>query len=89
MFLGKDGKSVSRKAGKVVQVYRKKWCIYLDKHQREKQNGQHVFIPVKPSNCVIEKLHLNKDRKELLARRAADKDKTKGKYTAKNMKNVD
>ena len=27
------------KSGKVVQVYRKRWCIYVDKVQREKQNG--------------------------------------------------
>ena len=27
------------KTGKVVQVYRRRWCIYVDKLQRDKQNG--------------------------------------------------
>jgi large subunit ribosomal protein L26e len=73
------------KTGKVVQVYRKKWCIYVDKVNREKQNGQSVFLPIKPSYCVIEKLHLNKDRKELLERRAKGKTKNKNKYQAKDV----
>jgi large subunit ribosomal protein L26e len=58
------------KTGKVVQVYRKKWVIHVDKVNRDKQNGQQVFLPIKPTYCVIEKLHLNKDRKDLLARRS-------------------
>lgn len=73
------------KTGKVVQVYRKKWCIHVDKVNREKQNGQSVFLPIKPSYCVIEKLHLNKDRKELLERRAKGKTKNKNKYQAKDV----
>ena len=73
------------KTGKVVQVYRKRWCIYVDKVQREKQNGQSVFLPLKPSYCVIEKIHLNKDRKELLERRGKDKSKGKNKYAAKDV----
>jgi large subunit ribosomal protein L26e len=73
------------KTGKVVQVYRKKWCIHVDKVQREKQNGQSVFLPIKPSYCVVEKLHLNKDRKDLLERRGKDKTKNKNKYAAKDV----
>jgi len=73
------------KIGKVVQVYRKKWCIHVDKVNRDKQNGQTVFLPIKPSYCVIEKLHLNKDRKELLERRGKDKVKAKNKYAAKDV----
>jgi large subunit ribosomal protein L26e len=73
------------KTGKVVQVYRKKWCIYVDKVQRDKQNGQTVFLPLKPSYCVIEKIHLNKDRKSLLERRSKDKSKSKNKYAAKDV----
>ena len=41
------------KTGKVVQVYRKRNVIYVDKVQRDKQNGQTVFLPIKPSYCVI------------------------------------
>jgi large subunit ribosomal protein L26e len=73
------------KTGKVVQVYRKKWCIHVDKVNREKQNGQSVFLPIKPTYCVIEKLHLNKDRKELLDRRGKGKLKQKNKYVAKDV----
>jgi large subunit ribosomal protein L26e len=73
------------KTGKVVQVYRKKWCVYVDKVNRDKQNGQSVFLPIKPSYCVIEKLHLNKDRKSLLERISADKTKTKNKVQQKEV----
>lgn len=73
------------KTGKVVQVYRKKWCVHVDKIQRDKQNGQTVFLPIKPTYCVIEKLHLNKDRKSLLERRGKDKTKSKNKYAAKDV----
>jgi large subunit ribosomal protein L26e len=73
------------KTGKVVQVYRKKWCIHVDNVRRDKQNGQTIFLPIKPSYCVIEKLHLNKDRKELLERRGKDKTKQKNKYAAKDV----
>ena len=74
-----------KKTGKVVQVYRKRWCIYVDKIQRDKQNGQTVFIPIKPNNCVIEKLHLNKDRKHTIETIAANKTKSKNKYQAKDV----
>ncbi len=74
-----------KKVGKVVQVYRKRWCIYVDKIQRDKQNGQTVYIPIKPNNCVIEKLHLNKDRKSTIEKIAANKTKSKNKYQAKDV----
>ena len=58
------------KSGKVVQVYRKRNCIYVDKVQREKQNGQTVFLPIKPCYCVVEKLLINKDRSKIIERNA-------------------
>lgn len=76
------------KTGKVTQVYRKKWVIHVDKVNRDKQNGQTVNLPIRTSYCLIEKLQLNKDRKELLERRGKDKTKTKNKYQAKDV-NVD
>jgi len=74
------GKS-KNKSGKVTTVYRKRWVIYVDKVTRDKQNGQPVNIPIKPSNCVIETLHLDKDRNSLIERAsaAAQKIKNKGK----------
>ena len=73
------------KSGKVVQVYRKRWCIYVDKIQRDKQNGQTVFIPIKPNKCVIEKLHLNKDRKSKIQTINENKSKSKNKYQARDV----
>ena len=68
------------KSGKVVQVYRRRSVIYVDKIQREKQNGQTVFFPIRPSYCVIEKLLNNKDRKKTIDRRAAIKIKAGEKH---------
>lgn len=72
------GKS-KNKSGKVTTVYRKRWVIYVDKITRDKQNGQPVNIPIKPSNCVIETLHLDKDRNDLIERASAAAKKLKNK----------
>lgn len=48
--------------GKVVQVYRKKWVIHVERVHREKGNGQTVMIGINPSNVVITSLKLDKDR---------------------------
>jgi len=73
------GKS-KNKTGKVTTVYRRRWVVYVDKITKDKQNGQPVNIPIKPSNCVIETLHLDKDRKDLIERasKAALRQKNKG-----------
>ena len=68
------------KKGKVVQVYRRRSIIHVDKITREKQNGQSVFWPIRPSYCVIEKLLENKDRKKTIERRAAIKIKASEKH---------
>jgi len=69
--------------GKVVQVYRKKYVIHVEKISREKNNGATVMVGLHPSKVVITKLHLDQDRKDLLARknRAAKKEGDKGKIT--------
>eukprot|EP00178_Gracilaria_changii_P009958 TRINITY_DN28974_c0_g1_i1.p1 TRINITY_DN28974_c0_g1~~TRINITY_DN28974_c0_g1_i1.p1 ORF type:complete len:109 (+),score=2.91 TRINITY_DN28974_c0_g1_i1:1-327(+) len=59
------------KTGKVTSVYRRRWVIHVEKITRDKQNGQPINIPIRPSNCQIETLHLDKDRKELIDRVAA------------------
>jgi len=56
--------------GKVTQVYRKKWIIHVDRVHREKTDGQTVSIGIHPSNCVITKLKMDKDRQGLLDRKA-------------------
>ncbi|CAH9086919.1 unnamed protein product [Cuscuta europaea] len=73
--------------GKVVQVYRKKWVIHIERITREKVNGSTVNVGIHPSKVVISKLKLDKDRKALLDRkakgRAAGKDK--GKFTVEEV----
>ncbi len=85
------GKLSGKPAGKVIQVYRKKWVIHVEKFTRDKQNGQSVQIPIRPSNCVIEKLHLDQTRKNRIAVRAEPKNKGKNKHREKdvNMAGVD
>ncbi|WJX26642.1 60S ribosomal protein L26B [Trifolium repens] len=80
--------------GKIVQVYRKKWVIHIERITREKVNGQIVDVGVNPSKVVITKIRLDKDRKSLLDRKAkgrAAADKEKGtKFAPEDiMQNVD
>merc|ERR1712060_707930 len=69
--------------GKVVQVYRKKWVIHVERVTRDKANGQTVPIGIHPSKVIITKLKLDKDRKALLDRK--NRAAKKGKYTDKDM----
>ena len=55
--------------GKVVQVYRKKWVIHIERITREKVNGATVNVGIDPSKVVITKLKIDKDRKALLERK--------------------
>lgn len=72
--------------GRVNTVYRKKWCIYVDKVTESKQNGATIKIPLDPSNVVLTKLKLTPDRQALLDRKAAGRgDKGKGKYTQQDV----
>ena len=73
------GKS-KNKSGKVVQVYRKRYFIYVYKVQREKQNSQMFFLSIKLCCCVIEKLFINKDRTKTIERNAAIKAHAAEKY---------
>ncbi|KAI1903022.1 hypothetical protein AGOR_G00022890 [Albula goreensis] len=68
--------------GKVVQVYRKKYVIYIERVQREKANGTTVHVGIHPSKVVITRLKLDKDRKKILERKAKSRQegKEKGKY---------
>merc|ERR1712110_1074101 len=71
--------------GKVIQVYRKKYVIHIERVTREKVNGSTVNVGIHPSNVVITKLKLDKDRRNILDRKAkgrnADKEKGKGKFS--------
>lgn len=56
--------------GKVVEVYRKKYVIHIERVQRERANGAQVFVGIHPSNVVITKLKIDKNRNELIKRKA-------------------
>ena len=60
--------------GKVTEVYRRRWCIHIEKLVKEKTNGQQANIPVPPSNVQITTLRLDKDRKAILERKKRDAD---------------
>merc|ERR1711965_41776 len=70
--------------GKVIQVYRKKYVIHIERVTREKSNGSTVNVGIHPSNVMIPKLKLDKDRRAILDRKDTTKElaKGKGKYSA-------
>ncbi|XP_046447684.1 60S ribosomal protein L26-like isoform X1 [Daphnia pulex] len=74
-----------QQVGKVIQCYRKKFMIYIERIQREKANGATVPVGIHPSKVVIVKLKMDKDRKKIVERRAKGRlaalGKDKGKYT--------
>merc|ERR1711988_394465 len=51
--------------GKVIQVYRKKYVIHIERVTREKSNGSTVNVGIHPSNVMITKLKLDKDRRAI------------------------
>ena len=73
--------------GKISQVYRKKWCLYIEKLVKNRINGATIRMPIHPSNVVITKLKITPDRQSIIDRRSAGRgDKNKGKYTAQDVK---
>merc|ERR1719394_1530979 len=63
-----------QQTGKVVNVHRRKFVVHVERMQREKVNGSTVQVGIHPSNCVITKLKLDKDRTAMLTKRAASKE---------------
>merc|ERR1712169_32605 len=54
--------------GKVTAVYRLKYVIHIERVTRDKASGQSVPLGIHPSNVVSNKLKLDKDREDILAR---------------------
>lgn len=81
------GKVFSGREGKVKTVYRKKFAVHIERFTREKANGAPVHVGFHPSNLVITKLKLDKDRKKILERKRSKA--TGEKYTDTEMSNVD
>ncbi|XP_054167469.1 60S ribosomal protein L26-like [Oppia nitens] len=73
-----------QQVGKVVQCYRAKYVIYIERIQREKANGASVYVGIHPSKVVIVKLKMDKDRKKILERRAKGRQLTDGKLKGKH-----
>merc|ERR1711869_169215 len=65
--------------GKVIQVYRKKYVIHIERVTREKSNGSTANVGIHPSNVTITKLKLDKDRRAILERKDTTKELAKGK----------
>merc|ERR1712216_1079161 len=59
--------------GKVIQVYREKYVIHIERVTREKSNGSTVNVGIHPSNVMITKLKLDKDRRAILERKDTTK----------------
>merc|ERR1719199_2454577 len=77
--------------GKIIQCYRKKWVIHIERITREKASGATVQVGIHPSKCVITKLKLDKDRKSILDRKNRDtkSDAAKGKFSEKDVAMAD
>jgi len=67
--------------GKVTSVYRRRWVIYIERLQREKTNNATVNIGIPASKVAITKLKLDKDRKNILERKAVKKNQGKKKVS--------
>ncbi|PYH94544.1 ribosomal protein L24 [Aspergillus ellipticus CBS 707.79] len=65
--------------GKVTSSYRLKYVIHVERVVREKTNGQSVPIPISASKVVITKLHMDKDREDILARMAKGREAVQAK----------
>ena len=83
-----DGVLVTRgtfknREGKVTTCYREKFVIHIGRVSvsREKANGATVNVRIHPSKCIITKLKLDKDRKNILERKNRSSDAEKGKVT--------
>ena len=68
--------------GKVVQVDRKKFGIYIEQVQWEKANDTTVHVGIHPNKVVITRLKLDKDLKKILELKAKSHQvgKENGKY---------
>ena len=72
--------------GKVTACYRRKYVVHVERITRDKANGAQVNVGIQPSNCIITKLKLDKDRKAILDR----KDRSKaGSVEGANLAGVD
>lgn len=81
--------------GKINQIDRKKYRIFIEGATREKVDGTTIPVPIHPSKVMITRLNLDdKWRKQILERKAADneaepsKEKPKKKTTKTTKKST-
>merc|ERR1712141_411998 len=80
------GQYKGQQVGKVVQVYRKKFVIHIERIQREKANGATVHVGIHPSKVVIMKIKMDNNRKRILERKAKSRSQAdKGKHTEESI----
>ena len=61
--------------GKVNQIDRKKYLIFVDGANREKVDGTQIPVPIHPSKVIITRLNLDdKWRKKILERKGASEE---------------
>ncbi|KAG5519439.1 hypothetical protein PMAC_002066 [Pneumocystis sp. 'macacae'] len=65
--------SYKGREGKVTQVYRKKYVIYIERITRDKANGSTVPVGINASKVVITKLKIDKDREKMILRKGGSK----------------
>jgi large subunit ribosomal protein L26e len=69
--------------GKIIQAFRKKFVIHIDKLTKNKANGAPYQVPVHPSKVAITKLKEGKDRMARIVKVAAGVAARKGKSEKK------
>ena len=69
--------------GKVIQVFRKKWAVHIDKLTKNKANGAPYQLPIHPSKVAVTKLKEGKDRMATMVKVAEGVNKRKGKADKK------
>lgn len=67
--------------GKVITCYRKKYVIHIEGVTCDKVSQMPVPVGIHPSNCVITKLKIDKDRKAILDRKNREAKQEKGKFS--------
>jgi len=75
----RGSKAEEKLEGKVIRVYRKRYCIHIDRLTKSKPNDQTAQLPIDPSNVEIIQLKLDNNRKAKLAAKLKGKNESRTK----------
>ncbi|KAK2115866.1 60S ribosomal protein L26 [Saguinus oedipus] len=86
-----QGHHKGQQIGNVVQVYRKKYVIYIEQVQQQKANGTTVHVGIHPSKVVITRPKVDKDHKKIHKQKAKSHQigKKKGKYKKETIEKIE